>query len=86
MATMAFGYLRVSGKSQIDGDGLDRQEAAIRSCAKKNDIKIVKLFKEFGVSGTKDITDRPAFVAMMEALHADGGPARPRGIPRALRS
>jgi DNA invertase Pin-like site-specific DNA recombinase len=68
----AFGYLRVSGKSQIEGDGFDRQEAAIRSYAKKNNIKLVKLFKELGVSGTKDITDRPAFVSMMEALHADG--------------
>ncbi len=70
--TKAFGYLRVSGKSQIHGDGFPRQEAALRSYAKAHDIKIVKLFREEGVSGTKEITDRPGFMAMMEALHANG--------------
>jgi DNA invertase Pin-like site-specific DNA recombinase len=68
----AFGYLRVSGKSQIDGDGFPRQEAALRGYAKAHDIKIVQLFREKGISGSKEITDRPAFLAMMEALHADG--------------
>jgi DNA invertase Pin-like site-specific DNA recombinase len=68
----AFGYLRVSGKAQIEGDGFDRQEAAIRAYAKKQGVKIVKIFRELGVSGTKDIANRPAFVAMMEALHGDG--------------
>jgi len=68
----AFGYLRVSGKGQIEGDGFDRQEAAIRAYAKSQGVKIVKIFRELGVSGTKDIANRPAFISMMEALHADG--------------
>jgi DNA invertase Pin-like site-specific DNA recombinase len=68
----AFGYLRVSGKGQIEGDGFDRQEAAIRAYAKAHGVKLVKVFKELGVSGTKDIANRPAFIAMMEALHGDG--------------
>ena len=68
----AFGYLRVSGRSQVEGDGFPRQEAALRSYAKSHDIKLVRLFEEKGVSGTKEITDRPAFVAMMEALHSNG--------------
>jgi len=68
----AFGYLRVSGRGQVDGDGFPRQEAALRSYAKGNDIKLVRLFQEKGVSGTKELIDRPAFVAMMEALHGDG--------------
>jgi DNA invertase Pin-like site-specific DNA recombinase len=68
----AFGYLRVSGKAQIEGDGFERQERAVRAYAKANDIKIVRVFKELGVSGTKDIASRPAFIAMMEALHGDG--------------
>ena len=70
--TKSFAYLRVSGKSQIDGDGFARQEAAIRAYAKAHGIKIVNVFKELGVSGTKDISNRPAFIAMMEALHGDG--------------
>jgi DNA invertase Pin-like site-specific DNA recombinase len=68
----AFGYLRVSGRGQVDGDGFPRQEAAIRSYAKKHDIRLVKVFREEGVSGTKELSDRPAFIAMMEALHGDG--------------
>lgn len=70
--TKAFGYLRVSGKSQVHGDGFPRQEAALRSYAKAHDINIVKLFREEGVSGTKDITERPGFMSMMEALHSNG--------------
>jgi len=68
----AFAYLRVSGKSQIEGDGFPRQEAAIRAYAKRQGITIAGWFKEQGVSGTKSVADRPAFVAMMEALHSDG--------------
>ncbi|MDX2151628.1 MAG: recombinase family protein [Bryobacteraceae bacterium] len=30
------------------------------------------MFISLGVSGTKDIASRPAFIAMMEALHGDG--------------
>jgi DNA invertase Pin-like site-specific DNA recombinase len=68
----SFAYLRVSGRSQIEGDGFERQERAIRAYAKVHGIKIIKVFKELGVSGTKDIASRPAFIAMMEALHGDG--------------
>ena len=68
----AFGYLRVSGRSQIDGDGFPRQESALRTYAKTHDIKIEKVFFEKGISGTKELIDRPAFVAMMEALHSNG--------------
>jgi DNA invertase Pin-like site-specific DNA recombinase len=68
----SFAYLRVSGRSQIEGDGFERQERAIRAYAKAHGIKIAKVFKELGVSGTKDIASRPAFIAMMEALHGDG--------------
>ncbi|HLG97425.1 MAG TPA: recombinase family protein [Bryobacteraceae bacterium] len=67
-----FAYLRVSGRSQIEGDGFERQERAIRVYAKAHGIKITNIFKELGVSGTKDIASRPAFIAMMEALHGDG--------------
>ncbi len=67
-----FLYLRVSGKSQVEGDGFARQEAAIRAYAKAHDIKLVKVFKEEGVSGTKELAHRPAFLAMMEALHSNG--------------
>jgi len=66
----AFGYIRVSGKGQIDGDGFPRQEKAIRDYAKANGIEIVKIFREEGVSGT--LQDRPALVDMVIELEENG--------------
>jgi len=59
----AYGYLRVSGKGQVDGDGFQRQEKAIADYAKANNIEIVHIYKEEGVSGT--LIDRPALTSMM---------------------
>lgn len=67
---MAFGYLRVSGKSQVEGDGFPRQCDAITKYAAAHDIKIVRLFEEKGVSGT--LADRPALQAMLVALLSNG--------------
>ena len=68
----AFAYLRVSGKSQIEGDGFKRQLEAIQAYSKAQDIKIVRVFEERGVSGSKDLTDRPALIDMMSALLSNG--------------
>jgi|HubBroStandDraft_1064217.scaffolds.fasta_scaffold74505_2 DNA invertase Pin-like site-specific DNA recombinase len=70
--TTAFGYLRVSGKGQVDGDGFPRQLQAINTYAAAHDLKIVKVYREKGVTGTKESMDRPAFAEMMTALHANG--------------
>ena len=68
----AFAYLRVSGKGQVDGDGFPRQLAAIKSYATAHDTKIAHVYREEGVSGTKDLENRPALAEMITALHADG--------------
>ena len=68
----AFAYLRVSGKGQIDGDGFTRQLTAIKAYAAKNDIKIVRVFREEGVSGTKELENRPALLELLTALHSNG--------------
>lgn len=74
MATMtkAFGYLRVSGKGQIQGDGFPRQLAAIKGYAQAHEIRIVEVFREEGVCGATESADRPAWSALMTALHANG--------------
>ena len=72
MPIKGFAYLRVSGRGQIEGDGFKRQELAIRQYAKANDIRIVQVFREAGISGTKELEDRPALMALMAALHANG--------------
>lgn len=70
--TKAFAYLRVSGQGQVKGDGFTRQLEAIKRYAKANDIQIVRIFREEGISGTAEMANRPAFVEMMTALHSNG--------------
>ena len=62
----------MSGKGQIAGDGFTRQLESITRYAKANDIKIVQVFKDGGVTGTRELTERPAFTEMLAALHANG--------------
>lgn len=68
----AFAYLRVSGKGQVDGDGFDRQELACEEYAATNGIEIAEIFKEEGVSGTKELDDRPALSELFAALEENG--------------
>ncbi len=66
----AFGYVRVSGKGQVDGDGPERQELAIREYAKAHGLEVVEVFMDGGVSGT--VEDRPALADMMVSLEQNG--------------
>ena len=68
----AFAYLRVSSKGQVRGDGFPRQSKAIREYVQAHGIRLVKVFREEGVSGTKDLENRPALSEMLQALHANG--------------
>src|ERR1035438_5139146 len=70
--TKAHAYLRVSGKGQVEGDGFTRQLKAIREYAAAHDTKIVNVYREMGVSGTKESADRPAWSELMTALHSNG--------------
>ena len=66
----AFGYIRVSGKGQVDGDGFTRQRTAIAEYAAANGFQIVQWFEEAGVSGT--LESREALDAMLVALMSNG--------------
>lgn len=68
----AYAYLRVSGKSQTDGDGFPRQRGAISAFAAAAGIEIVQEFVERAVPGKTEWEDRPAFGAMMTAILSDG--------------
>jgi DNA invertase Pin-like site-specific DNA recombinase len=63
-----FAYLRVSGKGQIDGDGFDRQRAAIEKFCAARGWLVARWFSEPAVSGTTDYDDRPAFVEMLSLM------------------
>lgn len=68
----AFGYLRVSGLGQVEGDGFPRQRAAIEAYASGHGLEVVQWFEEKGISGKTELEDRPALQALMTALLADG--------------
>ncbi len=68
----AFSYLRVSSINQVNGNGFERQANTIESYCKANNIQIVRVFKEKGVSGAKDQADRPAFQEMISEILKKG--------------
>lgn len=70
MSSKAYAYLRVSGQGQVEGDGLRRQEAAIRRYAKAHNLEVVEVFRDEGVSGT--VEDRPALARLMVDLEENG--------------
>ena len=65
----AFGYLRVSGIGQVDGDGFARQQAAIEAYCDREGLELVGFFEEKAVSGKLEWGDRPAWMEMMESMN-----------------
>ena len=68
----AFAYLRVSGKGQVSGDGFPRQMAAVRAYAAAHDYTLSRVFREEGVSGTKELENRPALRELIATIYANG--------------
>jgi len=66
----AFGYIRVSGDAQSDGDGPTRQQDKITRAADAIGITIVRFFFDDGVAGKIETLNRPAFGEMWAALRA----------------
>jgi len=66
----AVGYIRVSGKGQVEGDGFVRQETAIREFCKAQGSELVRIYREEGVSGT--VEHRPALASLMVDLEENG--------------
>jgi DNA invertase Pin-like site-specific DNA recombinase len=70
--TDVFAYLRVSGKSQVRGDGFRRQFIAIRQYCAQHQLRIVRIFKERGICGETELEDRPALSDLFDALEQNG--------------
>lgn len=64
----AYGYLRVSGTSQLEGTGFDRQLDACTRLADGKGFLLADSFREEAVTGTKGSESRPAFQAMIAAM------------------
>jgi DNA invertase Pin-like site-specific DNA recombinase len=61
-------YLRVSSAGQVEGDGFPRQREAVSAYAARNGIQLVGEFRDEGVSGTTEHTDREGFAAMLARI------------------
>ncbi len=68
MSKTAFAYLRVSGKGQVDGDGFPRQLDAIQQYAAAQGYRVRKVYREEGISGTKELENRPALLELLAAI------------------
>lgn len=68
----AFSYLRVSSRGQVEGDGFERQRQKIGQWAKLNRAEIVREFVDEGISGTSEMTDRPALSDLLVAIMGNG--------------
>ena len=70
--TECYSYLRVSGKSQVDGDGFPRQQAAVEAWAAVSGMTIVQEFRDEGVTGEADWENRPAFTDILGQILGNG--------------
>ena len=70
--TLAVSYLRVSGDSQILGDGFPRQREIILKYASTHDIEIVQEFAEEGVTGKMELEGRAALSACLQYIREHG--------------
>jgi len=61
-------YIRVSGRSQVDGDGPDRQRDTIQKFLTDNGLKFGGEYFEKAVSGTTEAVDRPVFSDLLERV------------------
>jgi len=64
-----YAYLRVSTENQKNDQTIQIQEVAIKEYAEKNNINIVKMFEDNGVSG--GLEDRPALAELFDALETN---------------
>lgn len=72
MKKKAVAYIRVSTTGQIDGYGLDAQEAKVRRYAQSNNLEIARVFREEGVSGTHGAEARIAWVQLLDYMEETG--------------
>ena len=72
--TPAVAYMRCSGLGQADGDTWDRQEASISRYAKSAGLTVADgdWFRDVGVSGTKELHDRPGLAALLDRVESNG--------------
>lgn len=66
----ALGYIRVSTTEQVSGFGLHVQESAIRAYCRANGIRLVRVLRDEGRSGSNGLEDRVGLAEALAALKA----------------
>lgn len=69
-APIALVYVRVSTARQVEGIGLDAQEAKAREHAQKMGLDVVAVFRDEGISGRDGMEDRPGLRALIQRAKA----------------
>ena len=64
--TKVAGYIRISSKTNENGDAKERQILAIKNYAKANDMRIVRCDADIGVRGSTNIFDRKGLREVFE--------------------
>lgn len=67
-------YMRCSGLGQADGDTWDRQRASINKYASRHGLTLADgdWFQDVGVSGAKDLDNRPGLAALIDRVESNG--------------
>lgn len=72
ISTRVVAYLRVSTDGQVDGYGLDAQEAAVRGFCEDIGLTISAVFREEGVSGKRELNERLQLLALNDYAEEHG--------------
>jgi len=62
------GYCRVSTDNQREEGTIEIQEKALKEYAGKNNIELIQIFKDEGISGSKELEDRPGLFGLFDFI------------------
>jgi site-specific DNA recombinase len=66
------GYCRVSTENQKDEGTIEIQQRAIREYCKKEGFELGEIFSDEGISGSKELENRPALSDLFSRIEANG--------------
>jgi len=71
--TRLVGYCRVSTDIQKEQNTIEIQEKALAQFADKNDYELVEVFKDEGISGSKELENRPGLAELFYYIETNEG-------------